>query len=180
MNKTARITRALLLCFSLLWLPSLSLAASPPVIVKTLNLATSTSVDFLGQLYFSGDDGVNGNELWKTDGTIMVTNTSTAISFGGHFSAGNFLVVGNTMYMSASGVFANGGELTKTDGTTAGTVLVKDIAPGSSDSIPYDFINLNGEIFFSSRNSLASIRYLKKVTEPMLVRLVCSMLMVVL
>ena len=153
-----------ILLFSMLCLPSLSLAANAPVIVKTIGV--SQSVDFGGQLYFSGNDGVNGSELWKTDGTLagttMVTNTSTAIAFGGHFSASHFLVVGSTMYMAASGIYASGNELWKTDGTTTGTVLVKDIAPGSSDSLPTDFINLNSEIFFSSRNSLLSTRYLKK------------------
>ena len=44
--------------------------------------------------------------------------------------------VGDTLFFTADdGV--NGNELWKSDGTEAGTVLVKDINPGSGSSSPY-------------------------------------------
>ena len=52
----------------------------------------------------------------------------------------------------------HGRELWKSDGTAAGTRLVKDIFPGSADSYPYangseprDFIKLGGALYFSAR-----------------------------
>jgi ELWxxDGT repeat protein len=48
----------------------------------------------------------------------------------------------------------HGFELWKSDGTDKGTILVKDIYPGNSDSIPYSstqrepLANVNGELYF--------------------------------
>ncbi|NCS52900.1 hypothetical protein GQR42_06985 [Microcystis aeruginosa FD4] len=57
------------------------------------------------------------------------------IFLGFSSSPGGLTVVGNTLFFWANdGV--NGVELWKSDGTAAGTVLVKDIEPGSSGSNP--------------------------------------------
>src|SRR5262245_3996633 len=40
--------------------------------------------------------------------------------------------------------------LWKSDGTVAGTTLVKDIFPGNSSCYPASFSNLNGTLFFSA------------------------------
>ncbi|QGJ70243.1 Hypothetical protein PBC10988_19380 [Planctomycetales bacterium 10988] len=45
---------------------------------------------------------------------------------------------------------SSGAELWKTDGTSAGTVLVKDINPGSDGSAPYGLTNVNGTLFFQA------------------------------
>ena len=44
----------------------------------------------------------------------------------------------------------NGDELWKSDGTAAGTVLVKDIYPGSGSSYPAYLTNVNGTLYFSA------------------------------
>ena len=56
-------------------------------------------------------------------------------------------VIDDTMYFNAFDV-NNGRELWKSDGTSAGTMLVKDINPGSSSSYPRDFTDVNGTLFF--------------------------------
>jgi ELWxxDGT repeat protein len=43
---------------------------------------------------------------------------------------------------------AHGRELWKSDGTAAGTVLVKDILPGSASSFPDQFTVCDGSCFF--------------------------------
>jgi ELWxxDGT repeat protein len=47
---------------------------------------------------------------------------------------------------------ATGTELWKSDGTTAGTVLVKDINPGLKGSAPQDLTSINGIIYFRAFN----------------------------
>src|SRR5437762_5073083 len=49
-------------------------------------------------------------------------------------------------------VFApsSGDELWKSDGTTGGTVPVKDINPGSSSSRPSNLADVNGTLFFAA------------------------------
>ncbi len=43
---------------------------------------------------------------------------------------------------------SNGAELWKSDGTSSGTVLVKDILPGASGGNPGSLTNVNGTLYF--------------------------------
>ncbi len=70
---------------------------------------------------------------------------------GGGGSNPDFLTNFNgTLFFSASDGI-NGNELWKTDGTAAGTVLVKDIRPGGggSNSNPEFLTNISGVLYFA-------------------------------
>ena len=61
--------------------------------------------------------------------------------------------VNGTLFFTAyngDGAGQNGNELWKSDGTEAGTTLVKDINVGPDDSYPDDLTNVNGTLFFSA------------------------------
>lgn len=47
-----------------------------------------------------------------------------------------------------------GAELWKSDGTQAGTVLVKDIRPGPGGSNPEGLVNVNGVLFFRANDGV--------------------------
>ena len=51
-----------------------------------------------------------------------------------------------------------GSELWKSDGTAAGTVLVKDINPGSAWSYPDNLTNVNGTLFFTANDGSGTSR----------------------
>lgn len=97
-----------------------------------------------GTLFFVATDGQSGFELWKTDGTEAGTALVKDINPGpsdAFFMAqdyGDFLPYFTRMreaiYFEATDG-QSGFELWKTDGTEAGTVLVKDINPGPGDSL---------------------------------------------
>ena len=59
--------------------------------------------------------------------------------------------VGGTLFFTTDDG-ASGQELWKTDGTEAGTVLVKDIRPGSAASVPNSLLNLNGTLLFAAND----------------------------
>jgi ELWxxDGT repeat protein len=110
---------------------------STPFLVKDIRPGAFNSypgsLTALGNtLFFSANEGVNGRELWKSDGTaagtVLVKDINLTNPFGS--SPSNLTAVGSTLYFTADeGV--NGRELWKSDGTAAGTVLVRDIFPGN-------------------------------------------------
>ena len=90
--------------------------------------------EFNDKLYFTANDGENGNELWVSDGTAGGTQLAVDIVPGNNSSyADNLTVIKDKLYFTADDG-ENGNELWVSDGTAAGTQLVADIYPGSDDS----------------------------------------------
>ena len=72
-----------------------------------------------------------GNELWKSDGTaagtVLVKDiVTTSYYYGSSSYPSGLTAVGGTLFFTAV-TRDTGTELWKSDGTAAGTVLVKDI-----------------------------------------------------
>ena len=67
-------------------------------------------------LYFQANDGTNGDELWKSDGTASGTVMVKDIRSGFGTNFAHFTAVGNTLYFQANDG-TNGAELWKSDGT---------------------------------------------------------------
>jgi len=108
----------------------------------------------------SDDDNV---QFWKSDGTtegtVLVKDFSVgsrlAMSVGAYFTT-----VGDTLFAVLDGNEGSGGELWKSNLTESGTVLVKDIEPGSAGSYPSPassypgaLCSFNGELFFAASDS---------------------------
>ncbi|MEQ1745708.1 MAG: ELWxxDGT repeat protein, partial [Saprospiraceae bacterium] len=84
-------------------------------------------------ILFSANDGTNGSELWKSDGTAAGTSMVKDINPSGNSSPNNFVVMGGFVYFTANDGTI-GGALWRSNGTLAGTTLVKDINPATSSS----------------------------------------------
>lgn len=103
-----------------------------------------------GKLYFFMDDMINGTELWESDGTsagtVLVIDIHPTLGSIGAFTDPHAAKVGNFIYFKADEGL-NGFELWRTDGTSAGTVLVKDINPTGSSNPTY-MTDFNGTLIF--------------------------------
>ena len=118
-----------------------------------------------GTLYFSAYAELYGRELWKSDGTkagtVMVKDTLLYDDRAYGASPYQLTNVNGTLYFTADYSeyftdndfeinFEYGYELWKSDGTEAGTVLVRDIRAGEDGSYPSNLTNVNGTLYFTA------------------------------
>lgn len=88
---------------------------------------------------------------------IKDINTQFAASSS---SPADFTDVNGTLFFTAITATA-GRELWKSDGTAAGTVLVKDINPGSGFSFPSSLTNVNGTLYFAANDGTSGVELWK-------------------
>ncbi len=90
---------------------------------------------------------IDGPKLFVSDGTPEGTFQLGETTV---FSPENLTAAGTSVYFSAKGQSQNNTELWKTDGTPQGTVMVRNINPGSASSSPANFCNVLGTLYFSA------------------------------
>lgn len=141
------------------------------VMVKDINPGAASGCSqysglyiYNGALYFYATNSTNGRELWKSDGTAAGTVMVKDIYIGSgnsNDSSPYFTTVGTTLFFVASDgpgttPGLHGDELWKTDGTAAGTVMVKDINTHTymfhpTGSSPRKLTDFNGTLIFDAQ-----------------------------
>lgn len=129
-------------------------------LVKDINPgAASSNTDGNYHLYSSGTfllfaatTPSAGNELWISDGTsagtVLLLDINTGNSGADSSNPDHFIKVNSTILFTATDA-THGNEIWKTDGTPGGTVLVKDINPGTASATSFDLIPGFPVSFFS-------------------------------
>lgn len=103
-----------------------------------------------GILFFRPDDGMHGDELWKTDGTAEGTVMVKDIFPGTSGCELDLLTNVNGVLFFKANDDVHGTELWKSDGTANGTVMVKDIYAGDGSSMPTSFYSYSGLLYFNA------------------------------
>ncbi|MDT0557564.1 T9SS type A sorting domain-containing protein [Ichthyenterobacterium sp. W332] len=117
----------------------------------TANSTPQNLVVFNNKLYFTANDGINGRELWATDGTSAGTYLVADLLSGSSGSIPrNLTVWGNRLYFSATSS-TNGTELYYMT-TTESIILHKDVNPGATNGSPENFFPFNGKLYFTADN----------------------------
>ena len=128
----------------------------------------SNFIEFNDKLYFSANDGENGNELFVSDGTAEGTKLlvdlnpgSSNYGFANGSYLSNFVEFNGKLYFSANDG-ESGNELFVSDGTAEGTQLLVDLNPGVYDgnygppfaegSNPRSLVEFNGKLYFSAND----------------------------
>lgn len=110
-----------------------------------------------GLLYFKAFNPTYGNELWRSDGTDAGTYVVKDIypgSNNGVVSGDDMIVLNNILYFTADAGTGAGMELWRSDGTNAGTYMLKDVYPGAFSGMPQYFIQLNNRIYFKATDNV--------------------------
>ena len=115
------------------------------------NLQHRADITVIGnRAFLVADDGVHGEELWITDGTVAGTRIVRDLAPGSSPSRPRQLTVagGRLFFTATDGV--HGLELWESDGTAAGTRMVQDLAPGGASSQPDELTANGGSLYFTA------------------------------
>ncbi|MBS1778609.1 MAG: T9SS type A sorting domain-containing protein [Bacteroidetes bacterium] len=109
------------------------------------------------KLFFAADSGQAGSELWISDGTTAgtymlkdINPTGTGIS--GSSYPEQITAYNGNIYFTANDAI-HGVEMWESDGTTAGTQLLRDINPGPFHSNPRGFTVFINKMWFFANDS---------------------------
>ncbi len=119
-------------------------------------------------IFFTGDNGIDGRELWVSDGTTQGTKMVKEINLGPDpYGSGdiwgnnpdktNIIIVGefqNRLYFTANDGI-HGREMWMSDGTEIGTKLLKDINPSqTSEPVGMEGIVYNNKYYFTANDGV--------------------------
>ncbi len=141
--------------------------AAGTILLKDINPGTEDSdpeaggAILNGYLYFSAIRPAEGRELWRTNATEAGTDILKDIvpGTGASNTTGSYHIVSTGSYLLFQALDVNLGlELWKSDGTNAGTALLKDINTGPEGSAPKSFTALNNNTILFTASTAANGR----------------------
>ena len=138
--------------------------SNPPVtvessLVKNIRASAQSSnpeelYNHRGQLFFSANNGRNGQEPWVSQGSTESTKLFLDINKGKkNSSPASFTSYKQSLFFAANDG-RNGAELWITDGKQKGTELVADIQPGEGSSSPSDLLVQNNSLYMAADDGL--------------------------
>jgi ELWxxDGT repeat protein len=125
-----------------------------PIIRKDETILNLTAAG--SGVYFTLNDGVNGRELWRSDGTAAGTTLVRDINPGlSSSSLSNLTAAGSTLFFTGidSTSITQTTKLWRSDGTATGTIPLRDIKPFYKSSfILTEFTAAGGTVYFTNQD----------------------------
>ncbi|MFN8479359.1 MAG: ELWxxDGT repeat protein [Kouleothrix sp.] len=121
----------------------------------TVQIDTADPVDsaVIGNtLYYLAHTPQNGWGLRKITAQSASMEAIADFTNNDGYTPAGLMAVNSRLYVTV-GTAQTGWELWTSDGTAAGTTLLKDIFPGSTSSSPHDLTNINGTLYFGAADS---------------------------
>jgi trimeric autotransporter adhesin len=106
--------------------------------------------EYNGLLYFTADNGIEGRQLWSTNGSEA--GTAIVMPIRDHpdgCQPANLTVFKNLLYFTADDG-ANGFQLWSTNGTQAGTAMVRRIGTKADGCRPANLTVFKGQLYFAA------------------------------
>lgn len=128
------------------------------------NSNPSNTIVYNNKIIFNANDGINGSELWESNGTEEGTKLVADIQPGGTTNSGNpqnmIAYKGKLFFQANNGNALNGAELFVYDGSAVS--LFADIKVGTGSSIPQAFSIFNDTLFFQAQDTASTTGRLYK------------------
>ncbi|WP_028978703.1 T9SS type A sorting domain-containing protein [Sporocytophaga myxococcoides] len=136
--------------------------------IRSFN-SISPITSYQNNLYFAADDGIIGGELWKLNSSFnfslvkdinpgSANSLNASLSYNDNINIQHSVISENILYFTASNA-TTGVDVWKTNGTAAGTTIVKDF-PNPS----YLLNELNGTVYIAT-NYVESLEWDFNVSE---------------
>ncbi|MCA9227499.1 MAG: hypothetical protein KDA47_17890, partial [Planctomycetales bacterium] len=108
------------------------------------------------RIYFLGDDGVHGKELWVTDGSELGTHLVVDLAPGAaDLAFSNPVIMNDILYFVTSDA-EHGQEIWRTDGTSAGTVVL-EVRAGALGSSAANLTVVGDRLYFTGTDGESGI-----------------------
>lgn len=119
--------------------------------VSTPNSSDPTDlVTVGGYVYFAANDGTDGVQLWRSDGTAAGTTMITDLNSSGGGIAPTDLTNanGNLYFVANDGT--DGNQVWTSDGTTGGTTMISDLKPAAGAANPSQLTPVGSTVYFTA------------------------------
>ena len=111
-----------------------------------------------GVVYFAANDGTDGTQLWRSDGTaagtVMLTDINSA---GGGMSPTNLTNVNGKLFFTANDG-TDGSQVWASDGTSAGTTMISSLKPTTGSANPSQLTAVGSTLFFTANAGSSGIQ----------------------